>query len=379
MQVDIWQGNYTVVGSAMDGYDWAYADLKVTSMTCPARATAQYGSLEALSASQHVYAQKLSSWARFSLGLRETAPGAATVIAENAPIQIVAKKKRARMVVEELTETTEFFDLVAQVCRPRFGSSVDEASDMMRPSPQIVKVGPIGAETRDIFITDFSANPRLFKFDLRSPLLAEAQKPSEPFGRYCLKMSIFNELAKADNSSLSVGKIVKFRNAKVRMRDFLEGSLWGDQHSGCRIERLGLADEGVPELVECVFLLRSSLPSFARANDRLLFGPPQTPLDICSGALCRARRAPSIDAWGGALPANSLGDALGEPSVPDPHHPGGDGGFNFLLLRPGTCSPSSMSICRPADPTRCFLPLRSSQSASPSRLPKTISFTGRSR
>jgi hypothetical protein len=138
------------------------------------------------------------------------------------------------------------------------------AADRRRTLPfQIVKVGQPGAETRDIFVTDFSTNPRLFKFDLRLPPLAEAQKPSEPFGRYCLKISLFNELAKADNSSLAVGKIVKFRNAKVRNRDFLEGSLWGDRNSGCRVERLGLADEGVPELVECV----PPLPVLSRSRE----------------------------------------------------------------------------------------------------------------
>ena len=107
----------------MDGYDWAFADLKVSTMSCPARLAPQYGSLEALSASQHSYAQKLSSWARFSLGLREAAPGAAPVIAQDAPSPIVVKKKRSRMMVEQLTESTEFFDLVDEPVVGSFPSS----------------------------------------------------------------------------------------------------------------------------------------------------------------------------------------------------------------------------------------------------------------
>lgn len=145
----------------MDGYDWFYTNLKVTATTCPPRLSAQFGSLDLLSASQHAYAQKLSSWASSSLGLQQddrAAPGSEVAVVE-VPAGLV-KKGRRRMAVEELTTATEFFDLVAQVRGPPRLRATSRAW-LTRPPP----LTPAGRQSR-------TAHQRLARH-LRDGLLSE--------------------------------------------------------------------------------------------------------------------------------------------------------------------------------------------------------------
>lgn len=252
LQLDAWSGNTMLVGSAKDGYDIAYTNSKVTTIICPSNLESRYGKLEMLSASMHALALKLGAWSMFSLGLTGEAPDLESgKTVEEAPAPVVhVKKTRRRMRVEELEDATEFFDLIAQVRLCNALSWRNNALTTRPLLPQVVMVGPQSEKIRDVFVTDFTLNPRLFKNEIAFPPLNEAAKPTAPFGRYTLKLSLWEHLAKEDNSSLSPGKIVYIRNAKVRVRDHIEGTLWGDRNSGCRIDRLGQADEGVAELVE---------------------------------------------------------------------------------------------------------------------------------
>lgn len=106
----------------------------------------------------------------------------------------------------------------------------------------------------DIFITDFTPHPDIPQAQNAFPDSENGQSPASPFGQYVLKVSVWDELADGDNSSLKAGKIVKMTNVRPWYREgVLEASMIGKYNSGCRLDRLRESDPEALELVKFVF------------------------------------------------------------------------------------------------------------------------------
>lgn len=129
---------------------------------------------------------------------------------------------------------------------------------------QIVKVDETDMKVVDVWITDWTSNPL---FQDYGPSTSYDATPTAPFGHHCLKIGLFVSLSPSSLlsypgpdslapphpsprqaydrdkvSSLRVGKPVKIRNVKPRIRDYWEASIMDPE--GSRIERL----EKSPEL-----------------------------------------------------------------------------------------------------------------------------------